>query len=98
MTKPVKPKTNIMTADTNGRRRVVNLRPHPEQQRPFVINKGRTVDAIYVTPEVPEWADNPLICALPRALDIVQAGERLAHEPKYYKHFRTQPEHVRRLL
>ena len=82
----------------NNRHRSINPRPLQEAQRPFVINKGRIVEAIYVTPEVPEWANNPLSCALPRGLDIKGAGARLAQEPKYDKLLRKEPAHVRRLL
>jgi hypothetical protein len=96
ITKAAKANDSSVTADAT--RPIVNPRPFSETQRPFVINKGRTVDAIYVTPEVPEWADNPLACALPRALDVAEAGARLAQEPKYDKLLRKEPDHVRRLL
>lgn len=98
MVKSRKAATSSITADTNSRRRVTNPRPLPEPRRPFIINKGRSVDAIYVTPELPEWADNLLISGLPLALDKIQAGARLAQEPKYDEHLRTAPEYVRRLL
>jgi hypothetical protein len=70
----------------------------PEARRPFVINKGQTVDAIYVTPDLAEWADNPLIAALSRALDKSQAAARLAREPKYDQKLRSQPGYIRRLI
>jgi AAA domain len=96
MTKAVKAKAISVRAD--GTPRIINPRPLHELQRPYAIHKGRTVDAIYVTPEVSEWANNPLLCALPLALDVVEAGTRLAHEPKYDKLLRKEPDHVRRLL
>jgi hypothetical protein len=90
-------------AETNSRqsrdgRRIINPRPAPETQRPYLIHKGRVVDAIYVAPEVPEWAGNPLIEALPRAIDVIQAGARLAHDPKNDERLRDEPTHIRRLL
>lgn len=87
-----------MTAGTNGHRRIINPRPLPEPRRPFIINKGRSVDAIYVKPELSEWADNLLISALPRAIDVRHAGERLAQEPKYDESLRAAPDVDRRLL
>lgn len=98
MTQPAKAMANGLNTHTTGRRRTVNPRPHPETPRPFVINKGRSVDAIYVTPEVKEWADNSLISALPLALDEDHAGERLAQESKYDESLRAVPNYVRRLL
>jgi hypothetical protein len=98
MVKLRQPEMNSAGTNTASGRRVVNPRPLPEPQRPFIINKGRSVDAIYVTPEVPEWADNLLNCALSAALDKEQAGERLAQEPKYDEHLRAAPGYVRRLL
>jgi AAA domain-containing protein len=87
-----------MTAATKGHQRVINPRPLQEPRRPFIINKGRSVDAIYVTPELSEWADNLLISGLPPALDVAQAAARLAQEPKYDERLRTAPNHIRRLL
>ncbi|HEV2800969.1 MAG TPA: ATP-binding protein [Pyrinomonadaceae bacterium] len=78
--------------------REINPRPEPESQRPYVIHKGRVVDAVYVEPEVSEWAGNPLYEALPRSLDKVQAGERLANYPKFDNEERNKPTHIRRLL
>jgi hypothetical protein len=98
MSKAVKAGSSTMKADPKGRQRVVNPRPRSETRRQFLINKGRSVDAIYVTPEVAEWADNPLLAALPRALTEIQAAARLAQEPKYDKSLRSQPDHIRRLL
>jgi hypothetical protein len=98
MVKPQQAEMSSTKADSPGNQRVVNPRPASEPQRPFIINKGRSVDAIYVTPEVPEWADNLLTCALPSALGKEQAGARLAQEPKYGEHLRTAPGYVRRLL
>lgn len=89
---------NNIKTDTKGRRSIINPRPLPEPRRPFIINKGRSVDAIYVTPEVPEWADNLLIGALPKAIDVKDAGNRLAQEPRYDEHLRTAPGVIRRLL
>jgi len=70
----------------------------PAAQRPFVINKGATVDAIYVTPDLAQWADNPLLVALPRALDKTNAADRLAREPKYDQQLRSEPGYIRRLI
>jgi hypothetical protein len=98
MVKPQQAKMVSAGTNTASGTSVVNPRPHSEPQRPFIINKGRSVDAIYVTPEVPEWADNLLNCALPAALDKEQAGARLAQEPKYDEHLRAAPGHVRRLM
>jgi hypothetical protein len=88
------------TGSTQSRegRRTVNPRPAPETQRPYVIHKGRVVDAIYVASEVQEWAGNPMIEALPRAIDVAQAGARLAHYPKYSRCLSDEPSHIRRLL
>lgn len=83
---------------TNGSGKVINPRPEPETHRPYIIHKGRVVDAIYVDPEVPDWAGNPLIEALPRALDKVQAGARLANYPSFDGLQRNEPTHIRRLL
>jgi AAA domain-containing protein len=91
-------KAEIRNVMVDDERRIVNPRPHTEAQRPYIINKGRTVNAIYITPDVPAWADNPLECALPRALDIIEAAARLAQEPKYDELVRKAPDHVRRLL
>lgn len=98
MSKAVKAGPSTMKANTKGRQRVVNPRPLSETRRPFIINKGRSVDAIYVTPEVAGWADHPLLAALPHAFAETQAAARLAHEPKYDKSLRAQPDHLRRLL
>lgn len=98
MVKRQQAEMNSTGTNTSSGRRVVNPRPLSQPQRPFIINKGRSVDAIYVTPEVLEWADNLLNCALPATLDKVQAGARLAQEPKYDEHLRAAPGHVRRLL
>lgn len=86
-----------MTAGKNGHRRANNPRNSPEPPRRFIINRGRSVDAIYVTPELAEWSDNPLYCALPPSLDVAQAAARLAREPKYDERLRAEPGHVRRL-
>jgi AAA domain len=83
---------------SNGLGRVINPRPEPETHRPYIIHKGRVVDAIYVDPEVPDWAGNPLVEALPRALDKVEAGERLANYPTFDERQRDEPTHIRRLL
>jgi AAA domain len=82
----------------SSRRGIVNPRSAPESNRPFVINKGRSVDAVYIMPEISDWADNPLIAALPPALDVIQAGARLAQEPKYDESLRSLPGYVRHLL
>jgi hypothetical protein len=86
------------TPKSNGSGNVVNPRPEPEAQRPYIIHKGRVVDAIYAEPEVLDWAGNPLYEALPRALDKVQAGARLANYPKFDEQQRNEPTHIRRLL
>lgn len=91
-----KAKTN--SARPRDERPVINPRPVLEAQRPYVVHKGRTVDAIYITPDIPDWSGNPLEEALPRALDVMQAGARLAHDPRYYEQFRDEPVHIRRLL
>lgn len=83
---------------SNGSGRVINPRPEPETHRPYIIHKGRVVDAIYVDPEVPDWAGNPLIEALPQALDKAQAGARLANYPAFDERQRDEPTHIRRLL
>lgn len=70
----------------------------PEARRPFIINKGQLVDAIYVTPDLAQWADNPLLVALPRALDKTQAAARLAREPKHDQQLRSEPGYIRLLL
>lgn len=81
-------KSETNSIQSQDRRRSINPRPLPETQRPYVIHKGRVVDAIYVAPEVQEWVGNPLIEALPRAIDVINAGARLAHDPKYDKSLR----------
>lgn len=80
------------------RGRVTNRREVRDVCHPFVINKGRSVEAIYVPQNCEEWSGNPLISALPRPLDTGAAGKRLAREPKYENSLRSQPGHIRRLL
>jgi hypothetical protein len=96
MTKVTVRNTNKAAARKTDR--TINPRAVTDVCRPFVINKGRSVDAIYVPQEREEWSANPLISALPRALDTVEAGKRLAREPRYDKDLRSQPGYIRRLL
>lgn len=90
-------KAEKSSSQSREERRIINPRSVEETQRPYIIHKGRVVDAIYVAPEVEEWAGNPMIEALPRAINPIQAGARLSHEPRYDKHHCDEPSHIRRL-
>jgi hypothetical protein len=94
----IREKSLKSNAAVDNGNRTLNPRPEPETQRPYLIHKGRTVDAVYIDPEVPAWADNPLYEALTRSLDKEQAAARLAHYPKFDKQQRNEPTHIRRQL
>lgn len=65
------------------------------QQRPTLINKGYAVRAVYLEPEISDFAHNPLIESLPPMRTVDQAMGGLAHYPKYSETQREQPDHIR---
>src|SRR5207244_3471394 len=59
------------------------------------VNRGRVVQAVYREPEIPDYAGNPLIEALPPVLTTEQAMLGLAYYPRYDEAQRSAPDHVR---
>lgn len=60
----------------------------------FVVRRPK-VKAIYLTSEIPEYKDNPLIEALPPILDSDEAARELSHYPVYKDNMRRAPNHSR---
>ena len=60
-----------------------------------VVNRGRVVQAVYREPETADYADNPLIEALPPILTTEQAMLGLAYYPHYDEAQGSAPDHVR---
>jgi hypothetical protein len=65
---------------------------------PFVVNRGRTVQAVYRTPEIAAHEGNPLEEALPPMLTTDQLILRLQHFPAYNESQRKDPDETRYLL
>jgi hypothetical protein len=70
-----------------------------EKQKPaFTFNKGRVVNAIYRTPDIDSYTNNPLILALPGMLPEEQVMSRLGFYPQYDDSHRNAPDRIRYLL
>lgn len=66
-----------------------------DHQSLLLVHRGRVVNAIYREPEIPDYAGNPLLEALPRILTTDEAIERLGYYPLYDESLRKRPDHVR---
>jgi hypothetical protein len=64
---------------------------HHSPNRPFVVIKGRVVQAIYREPDCPDHVHNPLEAALPPILTDDQIMERLQYYPRYEESQWTAP-------
>ena len=60
----------------------------------FIV-RGQKVKAIYLSSEIPEYKDNPLIEALPPILDSDEATRELSFYPVYDDSMRKAPNHIR---
>lgn len=65
------------------------------QNAPIHVLRGRTEAAVHRDAEVPDYAGNPLIEALPPILDPSAAADAMAFFPSYAPDHRRRPGHLR---
>lgn len=59
------------------------------------VTKGKTVEAIYLEPQLTEYENNPLILSLPRIMNTEEAVKRLAYFPEFDQSIKHQPDYIR---
>src|SRR6266853_1288402 len=81
----------------SSRIRGAKMKNNNHMTRPFVVNRGKVVRAVYRKPEIADHEGNPLEEALPPMLTTDQLILRLKHFPTYNEAHRKKPKEIRYL-
>src|SRR6266853_6515427 len=81
----------------SSRIRGAKMKNNNHMTRPFVVNRGKVVRAVYRKPEIADHEGNPLEEALPPMLTTDQLILRLQHYPEYSDSMRRASDEFRYL-